>query len=608
MSASFHRLLALFAGFVLSAGPALALRPPGAGPESVAMPEHAQAPRGRDAIEALRRRARQLTSTRKFLEAIAEYQRILAVDPGDVDALTHVAQLQAWSGNYDEAIVLYRDAIARHPLDAGLQSDLADVLTWSHRLEEAERLYEQVLAHNAIHHEALKGLARARLLRGDADAAAAVIERGLALYPKDADLHVERARMLSQKGQLDAAIESLQRAGQLAPSDPDILRNLAETYQQKQDWANAQETWLRVAQLVPDAPESHVGLGRIYLALHKPSLAREHADLALRISPTSEPAKQLAAEIDREAKVAPVRTAGDWLEVIAYASLLPLMAVALRRSRHSLRRQPLAWTFASYVVPGFLVLGIVAHVIRGSSLTWLDAHAFQTISDLVLFLGLALAFVTALRRESKVPEFEGEVVLALGAHPDDIELGCGGMLLKLKASGARVYGLTLTRGEKGTDREDVRQAEAERAARFLGLDGYWILDFPDTGLQQHIPLLKQVIEAKIQELSPTMVLTHTEVDVHGDHRAVSAATREAARSVRTVLCYEDVSTSDQFSPNYFVDITEYVDGHLKACALHRTQEHRTYMDPRVIQGRAAHRGMQIGARFAMAFRTLNMVR
>jgi LmbE family N-acetylglucosaminyl deacetylase len=181
-------------------------------------------------------------------------------------------------------------------------------------------------------------------------------------------------------------------------------------------------------------------------------------------------------------------------------------------------------------------------------------------------------------------------------------------LLKLKASGARIYGLTLTRGEKGTERQGERELEAKKAAGFLGLDGHWVLDFPDTGLQERIPQLKGAIEAKIRELRPTMVLTHTDVDVHGDHRAVFTATREAARSVRTVLCYEDVSTTGQFAPNFFVDITHYIEDHLRACALHRTQGRRTYMDPQVIQGRAAHRGMQAGVHFAIAFRTLNMVR
>jgi len=599
--------LALLTGAALHAGPASALAPPAAATQPRGSAQTSNAGGG-DGLEALRREARSDASARRFAQAIDRYERLLSLAPGDADALAHLAQLQAWTGNYDRAIVLYREAIARRPLELGLQSDLADVLTWANRLEEAERLYEQVLAKDAHHHEALKGLARARLLRGDPSAAAAVIDRALALYPKDVDLHVERARMLSQKGQLADAIQSLQRATKIAPSDADVLRHLAEAYQRKQDWANAQDTWVRVATLVPDGTASHVGLARVYLALGKLALAREHAALALRMSPSGADANQLVAEIDREAKLAPVRTATDWFELLVYAALLGVLVVVVRRSGRSLRRRPAAWTFAMYVMPGFLVLGILAHSVRGIPWPWFDARLFEAVSDVVLFVGLGIAFVTALRQEPTVREFEGEVVLALGAHPDDIELGCAGLILKLKASGARVYGLTFTRGEKGTDRAGQRELETRKATAFLGLDGHEVLDFPDTGLQEKIPLLKRAIEEKIKEIGATMVLTHTDVDVHGDHRAVAAATREAARSVRTVLSYEDVSTSDQFTPNFYVDITHYIDDHLRACAFHKTQEHRSYMDPHVIQGRAAHRGMQIGVHFAMAFRTLNMVR
>ena len=600
--------LALLAVAATAARPARALAPPAVATQARSFAPVSEAASGKDGVETLRRSARSKATARRFADAIADYERLLALAPGDGDALAHVAQLHAWTGNYDQAIVLYREAIARRPIDPGLESDLADVLTWTNRLEEAERLYERVLARDAHHHEALKGLGRARLLQGDPASAATVIDRALELYPKDVDLHVERARMLSQKGQLDAAIQALQRAVALAPSDPDVLRHLAEIYQQKQDWPSAQETWLRVAQLVPDSSESHVALGRVYLAVGKLSLAREHAGLALRMSPSGAAANQLVVDLDREARLTPVRTATDWLELLAYAALLPVLVLVVQRSRRSLRRRPAAWTFAMYVLPGFVVLGLVAHSIKGIPWSWFDARVFEGVSDVVLFLGLGLAFVTALRSEPKVREFEGDVVLALGAHPDDIELGCAGLILKLKASGARVYGLTFTRGEKGTDRQGQREVETKKAADFLGLDGHWILDFPDTGLQERIPALKEAIESKIKELGATMVLTHTDVDVHGDHRAVFAATREAARSVRTVLCYEDVSTTDQFSPNFYVDVTHYIDDHLRACAIHRTQGHRAYMDPQVIQGRAAHRGMQIGVHFAMAFRTLNMVR
>ncbi len=605
MDRPLRRLIALCATASAVAMPAAALSPAPRASRAIAW---AGAPSGKEEIETLRRDGRSHAAARRFDEAIRDYERLLALLPGDAEVLARLAQLHAWRGNYDQAIVLYREAIARRPRDPGIVSDLADVLTWANRLEEAERLYEQVLARDPGHHEALKGLARVGLLRGDVAAAATVIERALRLYPDDVDLRCDRARMLSQRGQLDEAVRELRRAVQLAPSDPDVLRRLAETYQQKRDWTDALESWLRVAQLVPDAPESHVAIGRIYLSLDKLSLAREHAALALRINPGAAAARDLLAEVDREAKIAPARTASDWVELGAYAALLPLMLMVARRSRRSLRHQPRAWTFAVYVVPAFLVLGIAAHSIRGSPWGWFDPRIFESVSDAVLFLGMGVAFLTALRPLPADRELGGEVVLALGAHPDDVELGCGGFLLKLKASGARVYALTFTRGEKGTERQGERELEAKRAAAFLGLDGHWVLDFPDTGLQERIAALKEAIESKIRELGATMVLTHTDVDVHGDHRAVFAATREAARSVRTVLCYEDVSTPDPFTPNFYVDVTHYIDGHLRACAFHKTQGQRTYMDPQVIQGRAAHRGLQVGVHFAMAFRTLTMVR
>lgn len=558
-------------------------------------------------LEALAAYALAQAKVGHFEEAIAAYRHVLGRSPRNVDAMRSLAQLEAWTGHYEDAIVLYRKALAAVPEDRELKSDLADVLTWSNRLEEAERLYEEVLGQDDTHHEALKGLVRARRLHGDLEGAAAPLDRALALYPRDPDLHRERARIFSQRGQLSNATLALREAVQLAPSDPAVLRELAETYQQQQDWTSAVDAWLKVAQLDPEYSGSHVALGRTYLALGKLSLAREHAALARRMSPADVSAVQLVGELERESRLVPMRTASEWVEIFAYLLLLPVMFVIARRSGDSLRRRT-AWAFVRYVVPGCIVFGSVAHAVRGARLWGLDPRMFESVSNAVLFLGLCLAFVAVLRSERTVQEFAGQIVLALGAHPDDIELGCGGFLLKLKASGARVYGLTFTRGEVGTKAGARRDLEGEKAAAFLGLDGYSVLGFPDTGLQENIPALKAAIEAKIKELGATVVLTHSDVDVHGDHRAISMATREAARGVPTVLCYEDVSTTDQFSPNLYVDISDYLDDHLRACALHRTQDHRTYMDPAVIQGRAAHRGMQVGVRYALAFRTLHLVR
>jgi len=561
----------------------------------------------RPTIEGLRRYAKAQVRARRLPEAIQSYEQLLRMAPGDVDALAHLAQLQAWSGDYDRAIVRYRDAIARKPGDLGLKSDLADVLTWAKRLEEAERLYEEVLARAPEHHEALKGLARARLLRGDAPAARGTLDQALALYPDDADLHRDRARLHTQTGELDKAVEALEAAARLEPGDLSLQRHLGDVFLQKKDFARAAEVWTLLAQREPEAPGAQVALARAYLGQGKLALAREHVELALRMSPSDAAAAQLSGEITREAGIAPLRTAGEWFEVLAYLALLPLVLLVARKTRRSLRRRRAAWTFGMYVVPAFIVLNVASHFARGWLARYLDVRLFEAATEVVLFLGLGIAFVAVLRSEAPVEEFAGQVVLALGAHPDDIELGCAGFLAKLKASGARVHGLTFTRGEKGSSQGD-RVAEARRAADFLGLDGHEVLDLPDTGLSEQVPALKAAIEARVKALRPTLVLTHTDVDVHGDHRAVHQATREAARAVPSLLCYEDVSTTAQFAPNLYVDISGTLDEHLKACAFHRSQAHRSYMDPQVIQGRAAHRGMQIGAHFALAFRAVSLIR
>jgi LmbE family N-acetylglucosaminyl deacetylase/tetratricopeptide (TPR) repeat protein len=600
---------AALVALLLSAGPGpgmvarLAARGEGALP---APPSEDAAPSAK--IAGLRRYGRTLTQLRRFEDAIHAYQRLLVMVPGDPEALGQLGHLQAWMGRYDEAIVTYRQALARRPGDAALQSDLADTLAWTKRLDEAERLYLEVLGRSPDFHEALKGLARVRLLRGDAEGATPVLERAVRLYPDDVDLYRDQARTRSQQGRLDEALEPLRAALRVAPSDLDALRLLAETQERRQDWPAAIDAWSEVVRLDPESAHAQVALGRAYLAQGRLPAAREHAVLAQRMSPSDEGARQLGAALDREGNIAPLRSTTEWAELLVHAALLPLLFLASGRVRHALRRRPWARGLAVWVVPAAIVVNVLTHLLKPWLARWTDPHLLESVTEVLLISGLAVALLAVLRREPTEREFAGQVVLALGAHPDDIELGCGGFILKLKASGAQVHGLTLTRGERGTDQPLARPDESARASRFMELDGHEVLDLPDALLQERAGELKAAIEARVKALRPTIVLTHSDVDVHGDHRAVHAATREAARGVPTVLCYEDVSTTEHFQPNLFVDISHYLEDHLRACALHATQAHRAYMDPEVIKGRAAHRGLQSGAQYALAFRTLVLVR
>lgn len=112
-------------------------------------------------------------------------------------------------------------------------------------------------------------------------------------------------------------------------------------------------------------------------------------------------------------------------------------------------------------------------------------------------------------------------VLAISAHPGDIESGCGGFLLKAKKKGLKTGMIICTRGESGgfTPME-TRIAEAEIGAEFLKVDYFWHLDFPDTGVEANQANLKRLTPL-VRECSPRIVLTLHPADYHPDHNAVS---------------------------------------------------------------------------------------
>jgi LmbE family N-acetylglucosaminyl deacetylase len=303
--------------------------------------------------------------------------------------------------------------------------------------------------------------------------------------------------------------------------------------------------------------------------------------------------------------VIPRDAAASAFRICAALFAAAVIAVALRRKKQLLRRRrPLKYAVASWLLPPIVVLPALAR--WPGFAAWCDPTVADRVSMAGLLAGLGFALVAAQMEEASARELEGKVILVVGAHPDDIELGCAGFIFKAKASKARVYGLTLSRGERG-GMQERRVAEAEHAAEYMGLDGYWILDFPDTRFQERIGALREAIEQKITELGAEMVLTHTEMDIHGDHRATFTATREAARDIPALLTYETVSTPQEFVPNYFVDVSAYMEDRSKVVRFHRTQRHREYMDPDVLKGRAAHRGLQAGTGYAEAFRTYRMV-
>ena len=196
-------------------------------------------------------------------------------------------------------------------------------------------------------------------------------------------------------------------------------------------------------------------------------------------------------------------------------------------------------------------------------------------------------------------------VLAVGAHPDDVELGCGGALLAHAAAGDAVTLLVVTDGGRGPGDIAERRGEQERAARALGADLLWG-GLPDCAVGVDATTVG-VVERALQATGADLVYVHAPEDSHQDHRAVASATLSAARRLARVLHYQSPSTL-AFTPTVFVDVTAHLSGKLTALGAHASQVERSAMvEPDAVVASARHWGAFARIGYAEAFTPTRMV-
>jgi LmbE family N-acetylglucosaminyl deacetylase len=195
------------------------------------------------------------------------------------------------------------------------------------------------------------------------------------------------------------------------------------------------------------------------------------------------------------------------------------------------------------------------------------------------------------------------VVLAIGAHPDDVELGCAGTLALHKLNGDKVYLLVLTKGEASGDAA-VRERECREAADVLGVDGLFFGGLQDTNVHDGRETIDG-IEKVVDRVKPDIVYAPTPKDTHQDHRNAGHATMSAARRVKMILLYEGASTQRDFVPQVFVDISRTFGLKRKATRVFGSQldDHRGGYASAVkgTEGLARYRGYQAGLDVAEAF-------
>lgn len=222
-------------------------------------------------------------------------------------------------------------------------------------------------------------------------------------------------------------------------------------------------------------------------------------------------------------------------------------------------------------------------------------------------------------------------VLAIMAHPDDVELTCGGTLLASVARGRRVGIVDLTAGETGSrGTVAIRAAEAQEAGRILGVSVRENLHLPDAHLV-NTPESREVVIRAIRRHRPTIVITHARQGRHPDHIAAAQLVRDACflaglknlvpdvpafRPRKVVHCMS--FREDAIAPSFIVDVSDVFEQKLAAIRCYRsqfeglTQAGEVYPNGEpladVIRHQAAHYGTMIRARYGEPFHTTETLR
>ena len=198
-------------------------------------------------------------------------------------------------------------------------------------------------------------------------------------------------------------------------------------------------------------------------------------------------------------------------------------------------------------------------------------------------------------------------ILAIGAHPDDIEFGCGGALIKYAMRGHRLFMLVLTGGGSGAMTE-VRRCEQLASKKIMGVEEIFWGGYEDTHLHVDVGLIGK-IEDVISQVQPDFIFCNYHDDTHQDHRHLSQAVMSATRYIRNVLLYEGPTTQN-FNPHVYVDISDTLETKMQALEAHQSQVTKTNIEDMYIiemaRASANFRGIQGRVKYAEAFHSLRL--
>ena len=208
-------------------------------------------------------------------------------------------------------------------------------------------------------------------------------------------------------------------------------------------------------------------------------------------------------------------------------------------------------------------------------------------------------------------------ILAVGAHADDVEIGCGGTIASHIKNGDKVIILIMTEsfftnydGKVLRTREEG-QIEEESSAKILGAElinlGFKTKEVPYSG--ESVEAINEIID----KCNIHIIYTHWYHDTHQDHRRTTQSVLSAGRYVKNILMYEPEYPAGRsysgFHNQYYVDISSTIGIKMDSLKVHKSQI-KKYGDNflKAVEARARHRGYEIGSKYAECFEVLRLVR
>ena len=211
------------------------------------------------------------------------------------------------------------------------------------------------------------------------------------------------------------------------------------------------------------------------------------------------------------------------------------------------------------------------------------------------------------RKTDILSHYAGKTVLAVGAHPDDLELGVGGTLARLSRSGARVVMAVVSIPNNLKARRD----EARRAAGILGCEVRLMTADRCSRVEDlKTHELVGMIDGLVKELAPAAMFSHCLANLHKDHKLVYEACMASQRlRYFDIFCYSPTSCHSvniEFHPHAYIDISDTIDAKMAAIRTHSTQFDRRGLKTEHYRAASGLTGGVIGVDYAEGIEVVRM--